>query len=217
MRTVEILTLLGLGGLALYIASKNAQASQSPALDTSNAPIDANAPQNITVAPPDQIYFDPFGGDWSGLLNALVTPSSGASIIGADNMTRGERNNNPGNIRYNPSINWQGQISNDGSFVIFDSPQSGIRALAKLLFNYSMRGLDTITEIISTYAPASENDTNAYIAAVSVSTGYAPDYPLNLSDQGTLQNLVSAIIQHENGRVSYDASTIASGVQAAFA
>ncbi|WP_409260545.1 hypothetical protein [Pseudomonas putida] len=55
---------------------------------------------------------------------------------------RDVRNNNPGNIDFNPRNDWQGQIGKepDGRFAIFDTPESGIRALGKLLINY--RGKD---------------------------------------------------------------------------
>lgn len=51
---------------------------------------------------------------------------------------RGIRNNNPGNIRWGE--NWQGLKKDgkerDSSFCVFESPEYGIRALAKILINY---------------------------------------------------------------------------------
>ena len=49
--------------------------------------------------------------------------------------TRGIRNNNPGNIRVSKD-QWEGMTGDDGAFVIFDSPESGVRALAKNLQSY---------------------------------------------------------------------------------
>ncbi len=75
---------------------------------------------------------------------------------------RGIRNNNPGNIDYNPRNDWQGQLGYEQGvtkprFARFDSPENGIRALAKLLINYrgkdgmpgvGGKGIDTVRETI---------------------------------------------------------------------
>lgn len=130
--------------------------------------------------------------------------------------TRGERNNNPGNIRQS-SVNWLGKTTGtDSAFETFTTPESGIRALALLLKGYQNRlGLRTVRQIISRYAPASENNTTAYISAVAAEVGVSPDELLNLNDAGTLQRLVTAIIRHENGRVVYAQDTITNGVSQA--
>ena len=126
---------------------------------------------------------------------------------------RGERNNNPGNIRLS-ATRWQGQVDGtDPAFVTFATPQDGIRALAKLLRNYqTIHGLRTVRAIIARYAPASENNTSAYVGAVASALGVSPDAPIDLNSDATLQQLVAAIIQHENGRNVYAADTIAAGV-----
>jgi hypothetical protein len=129
--------------------------------------------------------------------------------------TRGERNNNPGNIRLSAS-NWQGKTSgSDTAFETFESPEKGIRALAILLKNYARGGCNTIRKIITRYAPASENNTAAYVQAVSMSVGIGPDAVLDFNDLDTLNGMVAAIIRHENGRVIYSASQITDGVSQA--
>jgi hypothetical protein len=127
-------------------------------------------------------------------------------------LARGLRNNNPGNIRHGNS-NWQGQSATqtDTNFVQFATPESGIRALAKLLTGYRARGLDTIRKIITRYAPGNENDTEAYIASVAASTGIHED--VVLAFPSALPALVSAIIKHENGINPYTVATIESGVR----
>lgn len=129
-------------------------------------------------------------------------------------MTRGERNNNPGNIRH--GNDWQGEAEGtDDAFESFNSPRDGIRALAKLLRNYQTRsGLGTVRQIVTRYAPASENNTAAYIRAVAASMGVGADAALDLSDDATLAALVAAIIQHENGRNIYASADIAAAVAA---
>lgn len=173
---------LGLLAAAAYFAS-DAEAATDPTPDT-----DVNA------------------GTWlDGLMDWIPDVSIGTP--------RGERNNNPGNIRLG-ATRWQGQIDGtDPAFVTFATPQDGIRALAKLLRNYqTIHGLRTVRAIIARYAPASENNTAAYVGAVAAALGVSPDAPIDLNNDATLQQLVAAIIAHENGRNVYAADTIAAGV-----
>ncbi len=123
--------------------------------------------------------------------------------------TRGERNNNPGNIRKGPA--WQGLAadqSGDMAFAVFTTPEYGIRALGKLLQNYQSQGFNTVRAVINKYAPSNENNTGAYINAVASALHVAPDSPIDLNDPATLVALTNAIIQHENGRNIYAATGI---------
>lgn len=132
--------------------------------------------------------------------------------------TRGERNNNPGNI--NEGGGWQGDIGlelvPDGDsysprFARFDTAENGIRAIAKQLLVYQYKhGLHTVRTMINRWAPpADDNDTDAYVAAVSVQVGVGPDDTIVLAnDNDALPSMVYAIIHQENGRVLYDAATI---------
>ncbi|TDV70204.1 structural protein P5 [Pseudomonas sp. LP_7_YM] len=145
-------------------------------------------------------------------------------------ITRGIRNNNPGNIDYNPRNQWQGQLPPDPAiekrFARFDTAENGIRALAKLLLAYRGKdgvpgvggpGIDTVREIISRWAPGGENDTEAYIRAVAADVGVQPNQPIDIRNFRTLIALTTGIIRHENGAVPYAASVIAEGVQRALA
>lgn len=118
---------------------------------------------------------------------------------------RGIRNNNPGNIRRN-SDPWQGLAvpQADRDFFTFKSAIYGIRALARTLIAYQdEHDLRTIRQIISRWAPASENDTGAYINAVAKSAGFDADRPLDMHRFDHLKPLTEAIIQHENGQQPY--------------
>jgi hypothetical protein len=148
---------------------------------------------------------------------ALPEPSFLESIgITFMKSTRGERNNNPGNIRISP-INWQGKIGGaDRSFETFADPRAGIRALAVNLRTYqNVHGLNTVRQLVTRWAPATENDTGAYVRAVAAAMGVGPDDAINLAERQTLADLVTAIIKHENGRVIYAASEIVDAVNAA--
>ena len=115
-------------------------------------------------------------------------------------MTRGYRNNNPGNIRRNPNVIYEGEVQGiDKDFKTFKSMPYGYRALFSLLTHYASHGLTTINSIINTYAPGNENNTDAYINTVSNKTGLDPLEEINFSDTNTFKNLVAAISFVENG------------------
>ncbi len=137
-----------------------------------------------------------------------TNPSEELSFLGQQGLPRGIRNNNPGNIRITDT-RWQGKIPNaqnrDGAFEQFQSYKWGIGAMTKLLINYmNVRGLRTLTEILNTYAPKSENNTNAYIQTISNETGIHPNTRLTPSYQ-TMQKLVISMARVENGRDSITA------------
>ncbi len=120
-------------------------------------------------------------------------------------VPRGIRNNNPGNIRRNGDP-WQGlsDRQSDMEFFTFKSAVYGIRALARLLINYQDKyGLRTIKQIIGRWAPASENDTVAYVRTVASRTGFESDEKLDMHNFTDLEPLVKAIIHHENGQQPY--------------
>jgi len=136
-----------------------------------------------------------------------------------DMSARGIRNNNPGNIDFNPRNNWQGQLDHDPAvesrFARFDKPESGIRAMGKLLQTYQTKHkLNTVEGIINRWAPSVENNSEAYVAQVSKALGVNPNETVNLKDSDTLFKLVKAIIKHENGTMPYDDNTILNGVRA---
>ncbi|AUX83622.1 internal virion protein with endolysin domain [Escherichia phage YZ1] len=124
--------------------------------------------------------------------------------------TRGIRNNNPGNIRVSKD-QWEGMTGDDGSFVTFDSPESGVRALGKNLLSYGRQGYDSIEKIINRWAPPNENDTKAYIDSVVAATGIPATQSLDLSDPDTLSSLAQAISFHETGS-RYDPEVYQKGV-----
>lgn len=88
-------------------------------------------------------------------------------------MTRGIRNNNPGNIRRSKS-RWKGLSKNqtDSLFCVFDSMNYGLRAMMVLIAGYIKRGYDTPRKIINRYAPSFENNTDDYLRFVSLPFDY---------------------------------------------
>ena len=125
-------------------------------------------------------------------------------------LPRGIRNCNPGNIRRSGD-RWKGlvPVQPDPAFFVFETPLWGIRAMAVILRNYQRRlGLKSLAQIIGRWAPAGENDTAGYVAAVSKAMGVDPRAPLDLRNDATLRALIAAIIRHENGLQPYDLDTI---------
>lgn len=121
------------------------------------------------------------------------------------NLTRGIRNNNPGNIRRSTDP-WQGLSNRQGDveFFTFKDAIYGIRALARTLIAYQDKhGLRTIRQIVNRWAPPTENNTNAYVRAVAADTGLDADQPLDMHRFDHLLPLTKAIIHHENGQQPY--------------
>jgi hypothetical protein len=130
---------------------------------------------------------------------------------------RGIRNNNPGNLNYVGQAGATKEAGPNGRFAVFRSAQEGLQELADQLRRYGQRGINSVRSIISKFAPASENNTQAYINSVSGGLGVGADAALNLSDPRVLQSLMGAIIKVENGKNPYSAEMIAaaSGAKAA--
>lgn len=137
-------------------------------------------------------------------------------------QSRGYRNNNPGNIDWNPKNKWQGQagIEKTGSpprFATFQSAEYGIRALACLLTTYQDRhNLRTIRHIIQRWAPGNENNTDAYVSSVARAMKVSGEsHILDMHTYADLRPLVEAIITHELGGQPYPASVIDEGLRLA--
>jgi hypothetical protein len=131
---------------------------------------------------------------------------------------RGIRNNNPGNIDRN-ATEWQGMAddqSTDPRFIVFKTPEYGIRALAKTLLAYqSLHGLNTIRAIINRWAPPVENNTASYISAVAADCGVKPDDKIKLDRVAIMKPLVNAIIAHECSGYAYPDPVIMAGLHLA--
>ena len=130
-------------------------------------------------------------------------------------VPRGIRNNNPLNIRIGNT--WLGERPNptDPEFEEFVTIEYGYRAAFCILRRYIRRyGKNTIAQIISTWAPSSENATQKYIDVVAARMNLAPDIPIDYSDELTMVQLVAAMQFVECG-VPADLKKVAIGYQRA--
>lgn len=114
------------------------------------------------------------------------------------NEVRGVRTNNPLNLSF---ANQPNAIGTDGRFAVFQSPEEGVAASVRQLQLYGQRGLNTIEQIVSRWAPPSENNTPAYIQAVAQRVGVSPNQEIDLSDPNIMRRLVNAMSVQEVGRV----------------
>lgn len=113
---------------------------------------------------------------------------------------RGIRNNNPLNIRIGNT--WLGERANptDQDFEEFVSIEYGYRAAFCILRRYIRRyHKNTIASIISTWAPASENNTQRYIDFIVAKMGIAPDVPIAFEDEDKMTLLVASMQLMEYG------------------
>lgn len=131
-------------------------------------------------------------------------------------ISRGYKNNNPGNIRLTfdstgKKTLWKGEIEGtDKAFKKFKSMAYGYRAMFITLTSYLSKGVNTIEKIISRYAPSNENDTTSYINTVSRKSGIESNRVITSDDQ--LQRLIIAMSFVENG-VSADANEVVKGYE----
>lgn len=147
-------------------------------------------------------------------MSIITGPQTGIMVPGQYgqewNNALGLRNNNPGNLRSAPNANGR-----NGGFSTFGSSQDGLSAMARQLMLFGDRGNNTLDSVINTYAPGFENNTGAYINAVSGATGFSPGQQLDLHDPATLKTLMSAMIKHENGTQPYSEDDINTSINSA--
>lgn len=149
------------------------------------------------------------------LIAGLAALGGGGYAVYTNYKERGIRNNNPGNLRpLGNGDKWQGESGHDnginGPYLIFKAPEWGIRAIYKNLLTYRNKyGIDTVAGIITRWAPPTENDTAAYIDAVSQHVGKSATSQLSLDDYPAV---LESIIKHENGVQPYPRSLIQQGI-----
>ena len=105
--------------------------------------------------------------------------------------------NNPGNIeqgqKYAGETGETYANDRDRPFVVFDSPEMGVRALAKDLTTKIKRHKGDIEKIITEYAPNNENDTQDYINFVKNNLGGK-----DIVTENDIASLTRAVILKEN-------------------
>jgi len=113
-------------------------------------------------------------------------------------VPRNVRNNNPGNVEAS-ELDWQGLADppTDGVYLVFTDPKWGFRCMARCLMTDYRRGMVTVDQLITSWAPPSENNTHAYVTDVAGRLGQGLDETLSLPAE--LLPLLKAIATHEGG------------------
>lgn len=152
----------------------------------------------------------------------MLWPGSNTKGSGMNRRPRGEVNKNPGNIRKGAAWKGLADVQTDPSFAQFKTMAYGVRAAAILLMNYAAkyRGrngtpIDTVEEVIERWAPYTENQTKAYIEAVSKALGVSPQDPIEIRRRSVMLPLLYAIFRHENGRDVVSAADMNTGLDLA--
>lgn len=131
-------------------------------------------------------------------------PSAAPAQTGGGQPPLGIRNNNPLNVKPLAQGQWNGQTGvGEGGYAQFQSPEAGWAAADKNLSAYGVHhGINTISGVISRWAPQGDgnNDPQAYAATVSQALGIRPDQPIDLTDPTVRQKVLSAMAQVELGR-----------------
>jgi hypothetical protein len=155
-----------------------------------------NARDAVAGAVGDAREFMADRNDNTGQAATLRGVGQGISEVLRGRGTIGQ--NNPFNLRdYNQ--NWEGQTGATEGFVDYEDERSGVRAADKLLENYGKQGVATIRDIVSKFAPANENDTEAYINFVSEQTGIPSEQPIDMGNAADRRKVLAAMGQMESG------------------
>jgi len=207
-RQIGFLALCGALAVGAFLYSRRALAAASGGPEASGGNPDSSG----VGAASDGGSGSGITADWPSIADlGLPTLDQVIGFMGI--APKGIRNHNPGNLRtLPPSRAWDGQVGDDGNgYAVYSSDAYGVRALGHQLMAYSNRGLNTVREIITSWAPAADhNNTDAYIANVSTRLGVNPDDPIDVA--GILPELALAIIWQENGQQPYNPDDIANWV-----
>ncbi|MFC6841653.1 hypothetical protein [Xanthomonas theicola] len=148
--------------------------------------------------------FEGDGGAGSDAKPATSASASGTTVsyTAADGSTQQitgihpNRDNNPLDIRSGTFADDHGSLGNDRGFAIFSNPQAGLDAAVADMNR--INDTATLSQIISTWSPPSENPTSEMITTIATNSG------LNPSDQwGSLtsaqQNAFVTAYGHREG------------------
>ncbi len=119
----------------------------------------------------------------------------------SNKISRGLRNNNPGNIRSNKSL-FRGEVfpSSDPEFKEFETLAWGYRAMFLIIYNYNqLYSINTLENIIKRWAPEVENDTDMYIDVVAKRLNCSRHNYIHSLNPDTMIPMVRSMSKIENG------------------
>jgi hypothetical protein len=125
----------------------------------------------------------------------------------ARRLPLGMRVNNPGNIKYNPKLGYAGMLGPSSHTdqgdpqMTFDTPQSGMNAMASLVRTKYKRGQTTPMSIIAGNSGWTPGNTQA-AANVARTMGIDPNEDLGLDDPERMTKFLKALTLQEHGASS---------------
>ena len=124
------------------------------------------------------------------------------------------RNRNPLNIRAT-NIDWVGKTGSNKGFEVFSNSEYGYRAAAKNLYKYNEKdNLKSVRELITKWAPPSENNTDSYVDKVAKDLGVDADADLgNLRSNPSLtKDLMKSMTEVEGPNNNFNDKHVENGI-----
>lgn len=139
-----------------------------------------------------------------------VSPQQYLKSEDVSRFPAGMRNNNPGNLKYSGSKwqqkNFSGMLGpsenkDEGSpQIVFDSPQSGIAAMNRLIKGKYESGMDTVHKLIQGQGGWTPGPAGAHAPAnIAKTMGVGPHDKIDLSDPKVMASFSKALITQEHG------------------
>lgn len=129
-----------------------------------------------------------------GYMGPTYESKGGPDMSGVNDTSPARRNLNPGNLEFAG----QGGAVKAGRWAKFKTVEAGVAAMHRQLAKYESEGRNTISKIISKWAPGKENDTAGYIDFVAKKMGIDKDQPISMSNPAESAALISAMAKKES-------------------
>jgi hypothetical protein len=164
--------------------AQNEKTTASSIVDTAKSPTSQAERQTVTSVPGSTTISNP--GGWS------QTTRTGTLAF---------QNNNPGNLRSSKA-----QIGTNKGFAVFSDVSVGKAAQSSLLFDPKSAYANlSVKQAITKYAPPTENNTNAYVSAITAAAGVSPDTKLSnmtAAQQKSMLDAMGRIEGYKAGKVT---------------
>lgn len=159
----------------------------------------------------------PYAEPTNKLLSPRMSPAQSSAAAagrampvaspGDPNLPAGMRNNNPGNIKYIPGAKYAGLVGPSQNTdqgdpqMVFDTPQSGMKAASELAMRKYQGGKRTAMDLIAGNMGWTPGNTSA-AANIARTMGVQPNEDLRLDDPNRMQAFLKALTLQEHGAAS---------------
>lgn len=136
----------------------------------------------------------------SGMITTILFGGSNWQTTQVSHGTHPFRDNNPGDLTSGSFTAGNGSIGSDGRFTVFPTSGTGRNALDSLLHGAAYNSL-SVSDAISRYAPAMENNTAGYQQFVQNVVGVSGNAPLSSLSPSQFTALENGISRYEGYNV----------------